>query len=484
MWRAARLWAVPLAGLMATGVWADVVRLQNGQVIEGDLKRTDKGWIVTKPDGQKVEIPAEQVQRVELKPSTAEGPRGEALALSRLESLRRSVESAEDIGWILSRYDEFLAQYKNSLAAEKAAIDRQRWKERADQGLVRLGDQWVTPQRRTELQIEATSQAAEARQLIKLGQMAEARELLTQALRTDPKNVTALYLKGLLDYQQNELSSARRALETAQAQLEDHAATLNNLAIIAWRQNRTGDALALYDRAMAAAPENELILQNVAEALNGLAKDDQNTPIAQRTHRRFVEQDKRLQEKMQAEGRYRWGSQYVSKAEFDALQSKEQEIRQQLDAMATQFADAEAKLTDIDNRIAANERMLRQIEADTYLRSWDGFLYRAPLPPVYYEILRDNDQLRRQRLSAVTELDRLRVRAREVQRQIPRPKFTGEQTPFGVEGTPLAAPLAIAEAPAAAPAPEAGPVAEAVAAQEESVVEIGPPRKPATQPVD
>ena len=65
---------MPLVGVMAVATWADVIRLQDGQIIEGELKRNDRGWTVLLPDGGKVEVAAEQVQRVELKPSRGEGP--------------------------------------------------------------------------------------------------------------------------------------------------------------------------------------------------------------------------------------------------------------------------------------------------------------------------------------------------------------------------------------------------------------------------
>lgn len=468
---------MPLVGVMAVATWADVIRLQDGQVIEGELKRNDRGWTVLLPDGGRIEVAAEQVQRVELKPSRGEGPRGEALALQRLESLRKSVESSGDLAWITGRYQEFLAQYTNTLAAEKAAADLERWRDRSEKGLVRLGDQWVTPDRRDELQIEATAQAAEARQLIKVGQTAKGRELLTQALRTDPQNVTALYLIALLDYEKDDLSKARKALETAQAQAKDHPATLNNLAVVAWRQKRTLDALALYDQAMAAAPEDERILQNVAEALHALPRDQQSAPIAQRAHRRFQGQDRKLQEEQEKLGRFRWGSQYVAKEEYDSLKAREQEIQRKLDGMATQFDDVEGALAAIDDQLASNEQTLRQIQANSYTRTWEGFLYRTPLPSIYYEILRENERLRRDRAGAVTELERLRTQARQIQQELPRPQFTGVQTPIGVEGTPLGAPLAAAKDAAALEVAEAEQ-------QPEATVVIGPPRAPTTQPME
>lgn len=467
LWIMVGMAAVPLV------VAADVIHLKDGQVLEGEIKRSEGGWRVTLDNGATVEIGEGEIARVEIKPRSFEGPKGDAVAMSRLDSLRKSLEHLDDPQIAIDRYESFIERHRETPAAAAAVAEQKRWLDRQQQGLVRLGDQWVTPERRDELRDEATVLAAEARQLIKLGRLTEAQPILTKALETDPGNVSALYLQALLQYRADRLAAARRAFEQVNAVEKDHAPTLNNLAVIAWRQNRTTDALLLYERAMTASPMDQTILSNVAEALNALPRDMQKNALAQRVYRLFNEQDQRLQQQLVTEGVYRWGAQYLTREQFEQVQAKQQEIQQKLDAMAEQFQAVEERIRDIDIKGEANDRILRQLEAGSYHRTPDGTLVRLPLPPVYREIQRDNERLKLERRQAVAELDRLRQSAAELQAQIPQPTFTGVQSMIGVEGTPLIPPVAQAKTTSPTPQPM------------ETVreVKIGPATQPTTQPL-
>src|SRR5262249_48546470 len=153
---------------------------------------------------------------------------------------------------------------------------------------------------------------------------------------------------------------------------------LNNLAVILWRQNALMAALSHYDQAMLAAPVNKEILDNVAEALAGLADDQRKNVIAQRAFRRFAEQDKRLQEMMAAQGFYRWGATWVDRDAMQHLKDQEQQVNQKL-AKANADADAARKQIDsLDHEIASTERSMRQIEAQALYRDGNGNLVRMP----------------------------------------------------------------------------------------------------------
>lgn len=421
-------------------VAADLVHLKDGTVLEGDLKRNDDGWRITTADGSFIDVTERQVARVEIQPRSLEGPGGDAVAVSRLNSLKKSVESLDDPQAAIERYDSFIERYADTSVVADAKAQRQVWVDRKQQGLVRQGSQWVTPQQRETLRAQATAQAAQARQLVRLGRVTDAQPLLEQALAIDPANISALYVHGLLRFRADKLADARRAFEQIAVIAPDHAPTLNNLAVIAWRQNRTTDALQLYERAMTAAPMNQMILSNVAEVLNALPRDAQKNAPAQRVYRLFSDQDQRLQAQLASEGIYRWGAQYLSREQFEQVQARQRELQQQLDAMAEQFAATEQRIRDLDVKGEANDRTLRQLEAGSYHRTPEGNLVRLPLPPVYREIQRDNERLKLERRQAVGELDRLRQSAAQLQEQMPQPRFTGVQNIMDVEGTPLIPP--------------------------------------------
>ena len=109
--------------------------------------------------------------------------------------------------------------------------------------------------------------ADHARRAVKAGRFADAEPLVAAALVMDPQDASAHYLLGLLRLQQTQLAAARRAFEAAAALVPRHGPTLNNLAVVDWRQHRYADALARYDQAMVAAPSDPAVLANVAAAL-------------------------------------------------------------------------------------------------------------------------------------------------------------------------------------------------------------------------
>ncbi len=128
--------------------------------------------------------------------------------------------------------------------------------------------------------------------------------------------------------------SRRKAFEVANQELPNHAPTLNNLAVIAMRQNRGLIALGLFDQAMRASPESAPILDNVAETLNTVSAEAAQTPIGRKVAALFAQEDAALSAKMEKQGLYRWGATWVTAQQRDQLQAIEKELKSQLDALA------------------------------------------------------------------------------------------------------------------------------------------------------
>jgi hypothetical protein len=217
----------------------------------------------------------------------------------------------------------------------------------------------------------------------------------------------------------------------------DHAPTLNNLGVILWQQNQVGGSLNFYNQAMAAAPMNILILNNVAEALNGLKGDQKEGIPAKRLLRQFSEQDGQMQAKLGAEGLYRWGGTWVNQAELDKLKAAEKQVKEKLDAMAQEFDAIKGKIQVIDDNISGNERGMRQIEASSWMHDSEGRWFQTVYPGVYYDLARDNERLKANKVAEQRKLEEMRVAAKTVQQQLPVPRYTGVQQMVGVEGTPV-----------------------------------------------
>src|SRR5439155_24004758 len=96
------------------------------------------------------------------------------------------------------------------------------------------------------------------------------------------------------------------SFESVVAEAADHAPTLNNLAVILWKQNAQAGAMGYYERALSSAPDSREILDNVAEALNALPAEQRKSTVATKLARHFADRDAALQKNMAERGLYRW----------------------------------------------------------------------------------------------------------------------------------------------------------------------------------
>lgn len=429
----------------------DVVYLKDGSTIEGDVKKSASGWVVTKADGTVSRVNADAVSSIELRGGATTKATTKATtqaADGKLFSLRRSVETVNDPARAVERYEQFIDANKGTPAGQEAAKDLLGWKDRRDRGLVRAGTEWVTPAERLAIREKAVIIADEARRQLKAGDPDAAEATLASALQDDPQNPAALYLRGLILFRQGQYGPARKHWEAVNTLVPNHVSTLNNLAVVSWRQNQPSAALKWYDQAMAAAPLDPLVLDNVAEALHGIPPEQRDSTLAQRTLKRFNEQDTELQKRMAEKGLFRWGATWVDRAKLDELKAVEEAHKARLDEMAKDFEEGKKRVERIDADMEANERSMRQIEANSWVIDREGRRSRQRLPGIYYDLQRDNEALRRKRIDELAKLDQLRESAKKAQDNAPAPQFTGVQKLIETDGAPIAIPDA---EPASAP---------------------------------
>jgi hypothetical protein len=86
---------------------ADVLYLKDGTKLEGDVKRSIKGWVVTDAKGKVTIIENDKVQSIELKATSATTTSFDAVD-RKLLSLRRSVENLDELSEIIDRYKRFI----------------------------------------------------------------------------------------------------------------------------------------------------------------------------------------------------------------------------------------------------------------------------------------------------------------------------------------------------------------------------------------
>ena len=411
---------------------ADVVVLSNGTRLEGDLERTDDGYNVTTPDGKTVKVSSSQIKSVEVKP-----PASPDDARKRLESLRASAEKMTDLKLIITRYSEYLARFPGTGAADDALADLRGWEERLAKHMTKAGGKWVTPEELGAIQQEAQESATKARDLIAAGRLREAGPLLDLALQQDPKNPSALFLRGVAQYRQEQLGQARKSFDAVLQLLPDHGPSLNNFAVVLWRQEQYPGAIKYFEAALKAAGGDERIVSNVAEALNALPKEQRDAAATKRLVAGFQSSEDSLVKKMEQRGLYRWGATWVNGADLDRLQDIEREIEAKIKDLEDEFQTTEDRVDQTDREIGETQRSLRRIEATNYGRDASGRPVRIAYPRIYYELQRDLGELKQKRVELVAHLDTLRRDAKSIRRELPVPRYTGAQRLIEAEGTPL-----------------------------------------------
>lgn len=426
--------AITLIGSLALPCFADVIHLKDGTRLEGDIKKTDDGYRVTDSAGTVTTVSSDRIDSIEPRPKG-----GADASAARLASLRRAVENLDDIRKILDRYTSFMTQNAGTPATKDAQADIDAWHDRQAKGLVKVGTKWMTTEERDGLQEKSLGVADQLRQTIKQGRIKEATTVLDNALADNPTNISLLYLRGVLLYRQEQLPPSRKAFESVAAAAGDHAPTLNNLAVILYRQNAPVAALAQYDRAMLAAPGSREILDNVAEALNALPEAERKSSVVKKVVRHFKEQDDDLQKKMSERGMVRWGATWVTDAQYAKLQEQERQIKDKLDEMSRNYDSVQAGIVGIDRRIRDDQEEMRLIDQATLTTDSEGRVVRLPYPARYYDIRREVAALLSERAARVADLDHLRRDAKAVQQQLPVARYTGIQKIIDADGMPVLA---------------------------------------------
>jgi tetratricopeptide (TPR) repeat protein len=429
----ARVLSLSLLFLCPVLASAAVIVTQDGRRLEGKISRVEGGWQVTQADGTQVTVDSENVASMEAGTSL-DSP---SVAADRLGSLRRVSEHLTDIDDIISRYEKFVVQIADPMVRADAQRDLDLWRQRKDQGLVKLGTDWMTPQEREQRRQSADAEALPAADLISNYRYQEADKILRQAVLDDPQSATALYLQGVSLYKQEQVSMARKCFEAVLQIIPNHAPTLNNLAVISWRQKSFVASMNFYAQAMMASPIAKPILDNVAEALNALPPENRQAPVVRQAANLFAEQDTELQKAAAQQGLYRWGSGWVTAQQLADLKAAEARVQQQIDALQSRYDQLQAKVDDIDSEIGKNNREMARLEAVSIGTNENGVTVTLPPPPVYYELQADNQKLKTDKDGIVQQQQDLKNQAREVQKGLPTPKFTGVQQILGVEAMPV-----------------------------------------------
>lgn len=407
--------------LASSFAWGDTLILNDGRRLEGELKRDGDNWILTDAKSRTLQVSASEVKSIEVGKRTSDAE----TAKQKFAFIRRFADTQAEPAAVVAKYDEFLVQYPDSAQLPDARADRVIWRQRLDQRMTRVGGKWFNPTELAAWDEQATAVLEQARGLVKDGRLKEAMQQVDPVLAEDPGNAGALYLKGVALYRQDQLLPARKCFESVTAAVADHGPTLNNLAVILWKQKQELAAMGFLDRAMVAQPANQRILDNVAEVLNDVPKAAKRSALAKRLAARFDEQEPQVEQTLLASGWYRWGSTWVTKEQYAQLREVEKQVRSQLDQLAQNYDASETLIQQMTDDIASSERTMNRIEADSLARDSQGNIVRLPYPNVYYDLRRDVDRLTSRRRAEIENLDSLRQQADRVRAKLTVAPYNG-----------------------------------------------------------
>jgi Flp pilus assembly protein TadD len=451
-----RIAVAAILAVLCSSTLADVLILRDGTRVEGDLKKTDGGYDVAGADGKVTHVLTGNVKSIEIGKSTTG-----AAAMDRLASLKRSVESIDDLNQIITRFTNFTTQYKGTPAGAAAEKELAIWQDRLEKHMVKVAGKWVTSEQQDQLLAQAGDILKQAMELMKANKLKEAEPVIKQALDVDATNPTANYLMGVVQFRAEKLVPARKSFEAAHAAVPSDAATLNNIAVIAWRQNQFLNSMGFYADAMLAMPANKEILNNVAEALYALKEDFKKNPNAQRTSRVFIEQEARLEAVMAQYGWYRWGSMWLDKMQLDELKKSEKDVQGKLDALQKQYDDQMTRFRDNEAEIARQDRIMTDIKNSSYIQDpQSGAFIALTLPQTYYDSQYEMQKRQVDNKNINDALAGMRDNFKRLDASKPKPKYTGVQQLIGVEGAPkvggaVSEPVSPAMAPTTEPAKDA-----------------------------
>jgi tetratricopeptide (TPR) repeat protein len=429
---------------------SDVVSTRDGQTYQGTLHRSPGHWTMTLADGSTVDIIPSEVTSISLG-SHAQAKSGDA-ADSALASLRRSLDAVGEPASAITRCKRFIELNPGTDAARAAEQDLAQWQQRLDQHLVRVGSQWVTHEQRDSLRIQAALAARQAAVAMTQNQPRDAQAALQLAMDDDPDSVSALYLRGLMQFNDKQLPAARKSFEAVNAQIA-HAPTLNNLAIVLYRQAQQLAALKLYDQSIQLAPLNRDLLDNVAEALQALSDEQRNTAIAMRLQQDFLVQDQQLQAILAKGGLYRWGATWVDAVQLQHLQEVQKDVDRQLADLQQEMDGYKDRMEQIQRLVADDQQQMVQLAAlQPYFTDAKGQVYQLPPPQQYYDLQGNIGRMQVEYGQLRGKLKQYDQRAKKINQQLPIAKYTGNQTPIGIEGMPVDPDVAAAMPPWPGPA--------------------------------
>jgi Tfp pilus assembly protein PilF len=345
-------------------------------------------------------------------------------------AVKRAVLTIRDPKLGVEKYKAFLGKNPSAAARAEAEKELAVWQDRVDRGLVKVGENWVTPSEAAEKQKNAAGVADGAAALIAAKNYAGAEAAVDGALKDAPNNPSLLFLKGVILFKKNQMVPARKAFEQVEASEPGNWAVHNNLGVILFQTRAQMPALAQYDKAMIAEPENQRVLDNVAEALHQLPATAMKNDVVRKVVDRFMAQDALLAEKMKQEkGLMRLGAQWVGADEYSTLQASRKDAEEKIAQYRRDAAELPGQISTIDQDLTIKTNAMKAIVQESSGIDAYGHIVTSQLPQHYYQLKQEVEQMTADRVLKQRRLEQLPRLMSEAQKQLAesQARYSGKQ---------------------------------------------------------
>jgi len=350
--------------------------------------------------------------------------------VGEIGAVRRAVATIRDPKQGVEKYKAFLGKNPSPGARAEAEKELGVWQDRVDRGLVKVGEEWVTATDAAEKQKKAAGVAERAAALIAAKNYAGAETAVDGALKDAPNNPNLLFLKGVILFKKNQLVAARKAFEQVEASEPGNWAVHNNLGVILFQTRAQMPGLAQYDKAMIADPENQRVLDNVAEALHQLPATAMKNDVVKKVVGRFMEQDALLAAKMKQEkGLMRLGAQWVGTDEYNALQVSRKDAEEKIAQYKKDATELPGQISRIDEDLMIKTNAMKAMVQESSGIDAYGHIVTSQLPQHYFQLKQEVEQMTADRVLKQRRLEQLPRLMSEAQKQMAESqgRYSGKQ---------------------------------------------------------
>ncbi len=215
---------------------AATVKLKNGTVVEGEVKKMGGSYSVKTKDGTLKLIPANDIDSIDDPTGAVTGPGapGGGMTTGDFDSVARAADACSNPLIAVTLIQKYIDEHPKGPNLDQAKAELKKWQDMARDGAERIKGKWVTGEELKTLHTKVDSLMREAVEMMVNNQTLKSIEKLQEVIRIYPNCFEAHFELGffyLVKGGNDQYDKAISSLETAARLRPNSAEALTNLAI-------------------------------------------------------------------------------------------------------------------------------------------------------------------------------------------------------------------------------------------------------------